>query len=110
MPLHNVAGIWYGLAVNCDQQFSGVPHQDTADVKHSFNCVIPWGEWDGADLLFWKIQKRVQVSEGEVIFFRSRALTHNVSPLRNGSVRNALDVYSHQGVLDIDRKRRKPEG
>jgi len=52
VPLHKVAGIWYGLVVNCDQEFSGVPHRDTNDVKQSMNCVIPWGMWDGADLLF----------------------------------------------------------
>ena len=79
-------------------------------MKNSFNCVIPWGKWDGADLLFWEIRKQVQVSKGEVIFFRSRALTHNVSPLKDSSVRNALDLYSQQGVLDIDRKRMKPQG
>ncbi|KAF8451390.1 hypothetical protein BGX38DRAFT_1183099 [Terfezia claveryi] len=97
VPLHKVAGIWYGLAVNCDQEFAGM------------NCIIPWGDWQGADLLFWEIRQRVQISEGEVIFFRSRALTHNVSPLHAGGVRNALDLYSHQAILDLDKKRRHPE-
>jgi predicted 2-oxoglutarate/Fe(II)-dependent dioxygenase YbiX len=73
------------------------------------NCVIPWGTFTGADLLLWELKKRVQVSEGEVIFFRSKALTHNVSPLTAGSNRNVLDLYSHQAVLEVDRKRRRPQ-
>ena len=109
VPLHTVAGVWYWLAVNCDQEYAGVPHRDEADVKNSMNCVIPWGTFTGGDLLFWEIRKRVQVSEGEVIFFRSKALTHNVSPLGTGSNRNVLDLYSHQAVLDVDRKRRRPK-
>lgn len=109
VPLHTVAGVWYGLAVNCDQEFAGVPHRDEADVKNSMNCVIPWGTFTGADLLLWELKKRVQVSEGEVIFFRSKALTHNVSPLTAGSNRNVLDLYSHQAVLEVDRKRRRPQ-
>ncbi|KAF8415248.1 hypothetical protein EV426DRAFT_709352 [Tirmania nivea] len=52
VPLHKVEGIWYGLAVNCDQEFAGVPHRDGNNVKNSMNCVIPWGSWEGADLLF----------------------------------------------------------
>ena len=106
VPLHKVAGIWCGLALNCDQEYSGMPHRDTTDVKHSLNCVIPWGDYEGADLLFREIRKRVQVSPGEVIFFRSRALTHNVSPLPEGGVRNIVDLYSHQGILDVDREKR----
>ncbi|KAF8433299.1 hypothetical protein BGX38DRAFT_1223199 [Terfezia claveryi] len=86
VPLHKVARIWYGLAVNCDQEFAEVPHRDGNDVKHSMNCIIPWGDW-------------------QVIFFWSRALTHNVSPLHAGGVCNALDLYSYQAILDLDKKR-----
>ena len=107
VPLHTVAGIWFGLAINLLQQKPGNPHRDPADARNSLTCVIPWGEWKGGDLLFWEIQKQVQVSEGEVIFFRSRALTHNVSPLQEGGTRNIVDLYSHQNVLDVDKKRRE---
>ena len=105
VPLHQVAGIWCGLAINCDPEYCGMPHRDTADVKHSLNYVIPWGDYEGADLLCWEIRKRVQVSPGEVIFFRSRALTHNVSPHQEGGVRNIVDLYSHQSILDVDREK-----
>ncbi|RPB18301.1 hypothetical protein L211DRAFT_854238 [Terfezia boudieri ATCC MYA-4762] len=59
IPLHKVAGIWYELAVNCDQEFAGVPHRDSNDIKNSMNCIIPWGSWEGADLLFWEVRQRV---------------------------------------------------
>jgi len=52
VSLHTVAGIWYGLVVNCDQEYAGVPHRDDADIKNSMNCIVPWGMWLGADLLF----------------------------------------------------------
>jgi len=109
VPLHTVAGIWYRRVVNCDQKYAGAPYRDDADVKSSMNCIVPWGTWSGAYLLFWEIKKRVQVSEGEVLFFQSRALTHNVSPLAPGGNPNVLDLYSHQAVLDVDRKRRRPQ-
>ncbi|KAF8441125.1 hypothetical protein BGX38DRAFT_1204929 [Terfezia claveryi] len=61
VPLHKVVGIWYGLTVNCDQKFAGVPHQDGNDVKHSMNLC------------------------------------------------NALNLYSHQAILDLDKKRQHPK-
>ena len=104
--LHKVAGIWCSLAINCDQEYSGMPHWDTADVEHCLNCVIPWRDYEGADLLFSNIRKLVQVSPDEVISFRSRALTHNVSPLQEGRVRKIVDSYSQQCILDVDREKR----
>ena len=41
VPLHKVAGIWYGLAITCNQDYSRILNRDTPDVKHSLNCVIP---------------------------------------------------------------------
>ena len=86
VPLHKLSGIWCCLAINCNQEYFGIPHRDTADIKHSLNCVIPYGDYEGADLVFWEIRKWVQVSPVEVIFLRSRALTHDVSLHHEGGV------------------------
>ncbi|KAF8434018.1 hypothetical protein BGX38DRAFT_1221142 [Terfezia claveryi] len=52
---------------------------------------------------------KLLVEQGEVIFFQSHALTHNISPLHAGRVHNAVDLYSLQAILDLDKKHRYPE-
>ena len=54
--LQKVAGIWLGLPINQNQTNSGGVHRDERDVKRGFNCVVPYGEWEGGDLLLWEIR------------------------------------------------------
>ena len=44
---------------------------------HEFNCVVPYGDWEGGDLLLWEPRQRIQFRQGQAIFFRAASITHN---------------------------------
>ena len=64
--------LWPALAINEGQTDVGGVHKDYKDAKDSFNCVIPYGDWEGCDVLLWDLRKRVEVKEGQALFFRGR--------------------------------------
>ena len=51
VKLQKVGGLWHGLAVNEGQTKSGKPHKDDADAKKAFNCVIPYRDWQGGEII-----------------------------------------------------------
>lgn len=109
-PLHKLAGAWCGLVINQDQTRGGVPHRDWEDVKKGYNCVVPYGDWEGGDLLLWELRKRVEIVEGDAFFFRGSVITHNVWNIHEGGVRHGIDLFTHQNVLDRDKKQREKAG
>ncbi|KAF8444359.1 hypothetical protein BGX38DRAFT_1197216 [Terfezia claveryi] len=106
IPLQKVGGLWAGLAINQDQRGSGTPHKDQEDTGEGYNCIVPFGNWHGGDLLLWEINKRIEVEEGYAVFFRGNYLTHNVFNITasqdGGSGRNVVDLFSHINLKRVD--------
>ena len=76
-PLQPAAGVWHALAVNLNQVGVGVKtHVDWKDTKSVFNCLIPWGNWTGGDLVLWPLKMRIQILEGEGFFFLGAITAH----------------------------------
>lgn len=103
-----IAGVWAGLVINENQVAAGEPHKDQEDARKGFNCVVPWGTWTGGDLLLWELKKRVEVREGQAVFFRGSLITHDVCNI-NG-IRHGVDFFTHQGLLDMDKNKRLHKG
>ena len=57
VKLTKVGGLWHGLAVNEGQTKSRKPHKDDADAKEAFNCVIPYGDWQGGKIILWDLKQ-----------------------------------------------------
>ena len=105
MKIQKVGGIWHGIAINQNQSTSGTAHRDLRDTKDGFNCVIPYGDWEGGDLLLWEIRQRLQFRQGHALFFRSRVLTHNACGI--SGLRNCVDLFTHENMLQLDKENRK---
>lgn len=56
ISLEKAAGIWPGLAVNQRLKKRGTAHRDQNDTSRGPNCVVPYGNWSGGDVLLWKIR------------------------------------------------------
>ena len=69
-------------------------------MKEGFNCVIPYGEWEGGDVMLWEIAMRVEVRRVEALFFRGNVILHNAQDI-TGS-RNCVDLFIHQNVVTLD--------
>ena len=87
--LQKVAGIWSRLAINQNQTNTVAVYRDERDTKRGFNCVVPYGEWEGGDLLLWEIRQRISLQQGEAVFFRGNIISHNAWIIKG--VRNYVD-------------------
>ena len=56
VKLQKVGGLWHGLAVNEGQRKSGKLHKDYVDAKEAFNCIIPYGAWQGGEIIVWDLK------------------------------------------------------
>lgn len=105
-PLKKVGGLWHGVAICQGQTEDGNPHRDENDFKKGFNCVVPYGDWDGGDVVLWELGKRVELREGEALFFRGKCINHNAVGI-SGGVRNCVDLFIHENLMRLDEKRKK---
>ena len=105
LPLQKVAGLWLGLAINQNQRTSGGAHRDERDTKKGYNCVVPYGEWDGGDLLLWEIRQRIGLRQGQALFFRGNLISHNAWGIKG--TRNCVDLFTHENMLRKDIEKRK---
>ena len=51
VKLQKVGGLWHGLAINEAQSQIGKPQKDYTDSKEAYNCVIPYGDWQGGEVI-----------------------------------------------------------
>lgn len=107
VPLQKVAGFWHGLVINQNQRQAGEPHRDMEDASHGYNCVIPYGDWVGGDLVLWELNRRVELREGEALIFRGSLITHSVWRIEPGGTRHGVDLFTHQNLLDVDQSKRR---
>ena len=74
-------------------------------MKEGFNCVIPYGEWEGGDVMSWEIGMRVKLRRGEALFFRGNVILHNAQDITGCS--NCVDLFIHQNVVTLDEQNHK---
>ena len=108
MKLTKVGGLWHGLAGNEGQTKSGKPYKDYADAKEALNCVIPYGDWQGGEIILWDLKQQVELKEGQALLFRGRIIIHNA--WRIEGKRNCLDLFIHESLKRLDNKNKKHSG
>jgi len=105
-PLRKMAGVWHGLAINQGQTKARVAHRDYEGAKNGFSCLVPYGDWKGGDVLLWEVCKRIELREGEALFFRGSAIQNDNWNIEEGGVRNCIDLFIHENVVRMDKERR----
>ena len=82
--MDKVGELWPALAINEGQTDVGGVRKDYKDAKGSFNCVIPYGDWEGGDVLLWDLRKRVEVKgRTGIVFSRENYLTQCMEATRD---------------------------
>ena len=96
-----LCGSWLGCAINegQDDVVGGKTHRDVNDDPGGFNAVVPFGLFEGADILLWPLEARVEFRRGDVLFFFGSLIAHNTIGVTAG-VRNSLDLFSHKSIFD----------
>ena len=95
MDLKPLCGIWFGVAVNEEVTGSTRTHLDWGD--HGYNCVVPWGEYEGGRLVLWQLKMVVELQPGDAFFFMGSLIAHNVHVIEG--VRHSIDLFCHKNVL-----------
>jgi hypothetical protein len=103
------AGAWFGVAINQGQNdvVGTRTHQDWQDLRYGFNCVLPFGDYDGGDLILWQCGVQFELRPCDVLLFFGACIAHNTTGVTQG-VRNSLDLFNHKSVWDW--KKRKVTG
>jgi hypothetical protein len=105
--LEPLCGIWFGVAVNQGVTGDTKTHQDWGD--YGYNCVVPWGEYQGGGLILWQLKIVVELRPGDAFFFMGSLIAHNVRGVEG--IRNSIDLFCHHTVLSWkDRYNKKRRG
>ena len=99
--LKPLCGIWFGVAINQGIIGTTKSHIDWGD--YGYNCVIPWGEYHGGELVLHQLKTVVELKPGDAFYFMGSLITHNICNV-NG-VRNSIDLFCHKTVLTWKDKR-----
>ncbi|KAI9882659.1 MAG: hypothetical protein M1823_005595 [Watsoniomyces obsoletus] len=100
-----LCGIWLGCAINSglDDPVGSGTHQDKKDSTRGFNCVFPYGNYSGDDLVLWQLKSVVELRPGDFILFYGSFIAHNVTGIENGE-RSSVDMFSHANVFQWKKK------
>lgn len=98
----HIAGAWSGVAINQRQRDNGEAHWDYRDGRAKFNLAIPYGMWQGGDMVLWGLGKKIELRRGEGLFFLGSLIAHSVVDITGGA-RNSLDLFSHQSNFQAHR-------
>ena len=105
MKLEPLCGAWFGAAINEEVTGSTSAHLDWGD--HGYNCVVPWGEYEGGGLILWPLKMVVKLQPGDAFFFMGSLIAHNVHKVVG--VRHSIDLFCHKTMLTWKDKCKKEE-
>ncbi len=95
LNMQPLCGIWFGVAINQVVTGSTSTHLDFGD--WGYNCVVPWGEYNGGGLVLWQLELIVELEPSDAFFFMGSLIAHNVGEIEG--VRNSIDLFCHKNVL-----------
>ena len=113
-PLKLLCHPWAGVAIN--QQMTPDStlqhHQDWKDIKSAPNAVVPYGVWEGGDLVLWQANCIVELIPGDALLFMGSLICHGNNKIKGG-IRNSVNLFTHKSNVDwvkrdpVNRKRRR---
>ena len=96
-PLELLFHPWAGVAIN--QQMNAKCHlqqdQDWKDVKSAPNAVIPYGDYDGGDLIRWQVKCILELRPGDALLFMGLLICHGNTRITRG-IRNSVNSFTHK--------------
>jgi hypothetical protein len=75
-PLYSV---WFRVAINQVVTGSTGTHLDFGD--SGYNCVVPWGQYNGGGLVLWQLKMIVELEPNDAFFFIGSLIAHNVDKI-----------------------------
>ena len=77
------------------------PHLDSRNHGYSYNLVVPFGTFSGADIVFPDQNVSVQVGKGDLIMFDASRDKHFISPLKGSNdCRNSIIIFNDKFLVE----------
>jgi hypothetical protein len=96
---------WFRAAIhkNMSGQFASCLHRDIKD--YGLSCLVPWGEYEGGDLVLVQLGMKMELKPGDAFFFCSCEIVHDIEEQK--SFRGIVTLFSLANTFThIDRKRK----
>jgi len=92
---------WAGAAINQQMTPDSIlqHHQDWKDVRSAPNAVIPYGDYDGGDLVLWQAKCILELKPGDALLFMGSLICHGNTKITRG-VRNSVNLFTHKSIMD----------
>jgi len=74
-------------------------HQDWKDIRSVPNAVVPYGYYDGGDLILWQAKCIVELCPSDAILFIGSLICHENTKITQG-VRNSVNLFKHKSNID----------
>jgi hypothetical protein len=97
---------WFGAAIHdkMSGKFASSLHRDFKD--YGLSCLVPWGEYEGGDLVLVQLGMKVELRPGDAFLFRSCEIVHLIEEPKGS--RGVVTLFSHANTFTyIDRKRKR---
>ena len=89
---------WFNVVINFRLENSGMPvHQDPKDFRHELCWIIPFGDYQGANLYFPDMNLNVEFLPGDLICFNSFNLQHGVRSFQG--FRGSIVFIGHENMF-----------
>lgn len=107
--------LWHGIVINSHIQ-PGVGckvHRDINDDPECMTVLIPYGDFEGGDIILWDLHSRIKLLEGQALFFYGSILDHSSTEVTKGE-RASVVIVAHKALLvggpvDANGNRRAPQ-
>ena len=98
---HSRAGVAINQQMNAECHLQ--PHQDWKDVKSPTDAVIPYGDYDGGDLILWQVKCILELRPGDALLFMGSLICHGNTRITRG-IRNSVNLFTHKCWMDWIRR------
>ena len=90
--------IWFALGGDASLVVRVVTVRVVTDFGNlGYNCVVPWGRYNGGGLVLWQLEMIVELEPGDTFFLMGSLITHNVDEIQG--IRNSIDLFCHINIL-----------
>ena len=100
--LGRLGGLFCGMALNYEVQTGR--HKDKLNSIDAPDCVIPFGQFTGGELILWNLKAIVEVPPGWAIMFLGSIIEHSNMPYQGS--RHSIDLHTHETVVTWWKERR----
>ena len=100
-PLQLLCEPWAGVAINQAMTPQSIlqSHQDWKDCKSAPNAVVPYGNYEGGDLMLWQANSIIQLLPGDALSFMGSLMCHSNNKITAG-VRISINLFTHKSNMD----------